>query len=211
MSGGDFFIAGIGSAIEVFGRYKKVMDYEGREISSGELLEYVRELVTDYAVKQILKDGIVGEISSLTRFYILWRWTYGEGRIHFDSARKLSQSAGVDLGVEWNKGFIRKEKEYIVVLGPQDRDIEEIGGSEELIDVLHRVLLLWKGGRMDELKEVLQDTGYGMNEVFYRVAQAISETLPNDSKEKKLLEGFLSGKEKLKDELREMSKQMRLF
>jgi putative DNA methylase len=29
VSGADFFIAGIGSAIEIFGKYEKVMDYEG--------------------------------------------------------------------------------------------------------------------------------------------------------------------------------------
>jgi len=44
---------------------------------------------------------------------------------------------------------------------------------------------------------VLKETGYGENDAFYRVAQAISETLPNDSKEKKLLDGFLSGKDRL--------------
>ena len=41
----------------------------------------------------------------------------------------------------------------------------------------------------------------GYKDVFYRVAQAISETLPLESKEKKLLDGFLSGKEKLMNEL----------
>jgi len=46
------------------------------------------------------------------------------------------------------------------------------------------------------------------------VAQAIAETLPNESKEKKLLEGFLSGKEKIKEEIKEKdkkAKQGRLF
>jgi len=34
-------------------------------------------------------------------------------------------------------------------------------------------------------------------EVFYRVIQAISETLPKENKDKKLLDGFLSVNEKL--------------
>ena len=36
---------------------------------------------------------------------------------------------------------------------------------------------------------------------FYRVAQAISETLLNESKEKKLLDGFLAGRQRVSDEI----------
>ena len=210
ISGADYFIAAIGSAIEIFGKYKKVMDYEGNEINASKLLEYVREIVTDYAVRQILHNGIAEELSSLTRFYLLWRWTYKEAKVHFDDARKLAQSTGVDLGKEWNRGFIKKEKEFISVLGPQDRTLDDIG-NEEMIDVLHKVLLLWKSGRKEEIKIVLSETGYGRKEAFYRVAQAISETLPNDSKEKKLLDGFLSGKDRLVEEIKDKYKQRGLF
>ena len=51
VSGADFFIAGIGSAIEIFGKYKKIMDYEGNEMGASELL------------------------------YLLWCWTYGEAKL----------------------------------------------------------------------------------------------------------------------------------
>jgi hypothetical protein len=59
---------------------------------------------------------------------------------------------------------------------------------------------------------VLKETGYGENDAFYRVAQAVSETLPNDSKEKKLLDGFLSGKDRLILEIKDIKdKQGRLL
>ncbi|MEM3255907.1 MAG: DUF1156 domain-containing protein, partial [Thermoplasmatales archaeon] len=186
ISGADFFIAGIGSAIEIFGKYEKVMDYEGNIIKTDKLLEFVREIVTDYAVRQILHNGIAEELSPLTRFYLLWRWTYQEAKVHFDDARKLAQSTGVDLAKEWNKGFIIKDKEFIKVLGPQERDLTGFEDSGELIDVLHNVLLLWKEGKREEMKKVLSDSGFGNKDSFYRVAQAISETLPITSKEKKL-------------------------
>jgi len=211
VSGADYFIVAIGSAIEIFGKYKKVMDYEGNEIRADKLLEYVREIVTDYAVKQILHNGISAELSPLTRFYLLWRWTYGEAKVHFDDARKLAGSTGIDLSKEWNKGFIVKEREFIKVLGPQDRSIEELEDSDELIDVLHHALLLWKSGLKEEIKKVLDESGYGKKEAFYRVAQAISETLPMESREKKLLDGFLSGKDKLFSELKYEGEQGRLF
>ncbi|MCD6083666.1 DUF1156 domain-containing protein [Candidatus Aerophobetes bacterium] len=210
ISGADYFIAAIGSAIEIFGQYKKVMDYEGNVIGADRLIEYVREIVTDYAVRQILHNGIAGELSPLTRFYILWRWTYGESKAHFDDARKLAQSTGIDLEKEWNKGFIKKEREFIRVLGPQDRKLDEIE-LRDMMDVLHKVLLLWKIGRKEDMKKVLKETSYGRKEYFYRVAQAISETLPLESKEKKLLDGFLSGKDKLMDESKDTFQQRGLF
>jgi adenine-specific DNA methylase len=217
VGGADYFIAGIGSAIEIFGKYKKIMDYEGTEMSARELLDYVREVVTEYAIRQILHNGIAGELSPLTRFYILWRWTYGEAKVEFDEARKLAQSVGINLEKEWNtclrrqKGFIKKEKQYIRVIGPQERKLEELETTEEMIDVLHKILLLWKDSNKEMMKKVLVETGFGVKESFYKIAQAISETLPNESKEKKLLDGFLSGKENLKDEIKNISKQGNLF
>ena len=208
LGGADFFIAAIGSAIEIFGKYEKVMDFEGEIIRADRLLDDVREIATDYAVRQILHNGFAGEISDLTRFYVLWRWEYGETRVHFDEARKLAQSCGVDLSQEWNgKGFIVKEKAFIRVLGPQSRKVDDLEDGGELVDMLHHVLLLWEKSQRDEMLSVLAQSSYGDSEAFYRVAQAISETLPIESREKKLLDGFLAGRERIKEDV----KQGRLF
>ena len=104
---------------------------------------------------------------------------------------------------EWNwSGFISKEKEFIRVLGPQDRKLEELESSSKLIDVLHRVLLLWEKSKRSEMISLLQESGFGKSEAFYRVAQAVSESLTLESKEKKLLDGFLAGRERLKEEVK---------
>jgi putative DNA methylase len=52
--------------------------------------------------------------------------------------------------------------------------------------------------------ELLAETGFGKSEAFFRVAQAISESLAKtspDSREKKLLDGFLGGKERIKSDI----------
>jgi len=212
IGGADFFIAAIGSAIEVFGKYEKVMDYDGNTVRADRLLDDVREIATDYAVHQILHDGFAGEITDMTRFYVLWRWNYGAAKLPFDEARKLAQSCGIDLANEWNRHrFIKKEKEFIRVLGPQERQLDELRNSAELIDVLHGVLLLWEKSDRSEMVKLLQRSGYGRGEVFYRVAQAISETLPIENKEKKLLDGFLAGRERLREEIRKEAEQRRLL
>ncbi len=205
IGGADFFIAAIGSGIEVFGKYEKVMDYEGKIIRADRLLEDVRKLATDFAVRRILKDGFAGEITDLTRFYVLCRWEFGEARAPFDEARKLAHSCGIDLAEMWNRrgSFIKKEREFVRLLGPQERKLEELQraveiASPELIDVLHLALRFWEAGKRDEMMGLLAKTGYGRSEAFYRVAQAVSETLPVESKEKKLLDGFLAGRERLR-------------
>ncbi len=74
------------------------------------------------------------------------------------------------------------------VLGPKDRKLEELEGSSKLIDVLHRVLLLWEKSKRSEMVRSAQESGFGKSEAFYRVAQAVSESLTMESKEKKLLD-----------------------
>ena len=211
ISGADFFIAAIGSAIEVFGKYEKVMDYEGNVIRADKLLDDVQHIATDYAVKQILHDGLGATISNLTRFYVLWRWNYADSKVHFDEARKLAQSCDIDLSREWGKnGFIKKEKEFVRVLGPQVRRLESLKDSSELIDVLHYILLLWEQSKQNEIVEALSERGYSQSEALRRVSQAVAQTLPNESKEKKLLEGFLPSWGRLRQEIKEASGQMKL-
>ena len=73
----------------------------------------------------------------------------------------------------------------------------------QLIDTLHKVLLLWEKGQRDEMLRILRDSSYGDSEAFYRVTQAISETLPIESREKKLLDGFLAGRGRVREQMRQ--------
>jgi adenine-specific DNA methylase len=209
--GADFFVSCIGPALKVFGRYNKVMTYEGELIRADRILELIRETITDYVIKQIFHNGIAQVLSALTRFYVLWRWAYGSSAINYDDARKLAQGLGIELGKSRN--FIRIEKDKVRLLGPTDRKIEEIESQREkdMIDVIHWVLLLWSKNQREELKEVLSTTGYGDKDYFYRTCQAISEVLPPGNDEKRLLEGFLAESKRVMAKLRIETKQRGLF
>jgi len=209
VGGADFFIAAIGAGIEVFGAYEQVIDYEGHVIRADRLLDEVRALATDFAVQRILQNGFAAEISPLTRLYLLWRWNYKEAPLPFDEARKLAQSCGLDIAETWSRhGAVRKQKEFVRLLGPHERRLEELDDPRDLVDVLHRALLLWEKGKRADLVQTL--VASGRSEVFYRVAQAISETLPVESREKKLLDGFLAGRERLRAEVEQAAAQMRM-
>ena len=198
LSGANLYIALIGAGIEVFGKYEKVMDFSGQEIKADRLLKDVREISSNLIIQELLHEDFSQKISNLTRFYLLWRWTFGEAKAKFDDARQIAMSVGVDLGVEWNKGgFIKKEKDLISVLGPQKRKETELEYSSEVIDVLHYTLLLWSRGEKGRIEEVLKEKVSDKLELFFKVAQAISFFLPQESGEKKLIDGFLSGKENI--------------
>jgi len=191
--GADFFISSIGSAIEVFGKYEKVVDDNDDKISIEKLLNDTRKIVTNYAINKVIKGEFSEEISQMTRFYILWRWAYGEAKVPYGEALKMSQSIGIDLDHEYNKGFIVKDKEFIKILSSDERLNENLDESIELIDILHYILQLWKNESRDVVEKFLEEKGYKNNDIFNRVAKAISESLPLESTERKWIDGFLTG------------------
>lgn len=200
ITGADFFVSAIGPAIEIFGKYSKVEKLSGEEVSIQELLEYVRKIVSEFALKRVLKRADLGGVDTETRFYLLWRWLFGNTKVPFDDAIKLSRPMGVELTQIWDGGgFVKKEKEFVRVLDPKERAKDPVFLRKtkftSMIDVLHYVVVLWERGEKERIKEILNETGYAGNEIFWQTAQAISEILPPGDKEKQLLQGFLYGKE----------------
>ncbi len=202
IGGADFFISAIGPAIEVFGKYRKVKKLTGETMDVKELLNYVRVQITEYLLRKILKGIQLGLVDSLTRFYIVWRWTYGTRKVLFDEARKLAQANGVELTALWGDSIVKKDKEWISVLGPKDRKdlkiIEKRARKEKIpiIDALHYACFLWEQNRRDELTEFLATSGYLKNETFWLVAQTLSEVSP-DATERRLLQGLSSSRKDL--------------
>ncbi len=204
--GADFFMSAIGPAVEVFGRYARVEKRSGDEVTVSELLQYVQQVVAEFALERVLaltpapSPGVVGEgslsgVDAETRFYLLWRWTYGAARVPFDEASKLARAVGVEVSELWQRsGFVQKDKEYVRALGPKERARDERFMEREryesLIDSLHKACLLWEGNQRPALQEHLA-LNRGGEEVFWRVAQAISDVLPPGDKEKQLLQGLL--------------------
>jgi len=207
ISGADFFVSAIGPAVEVFGRHSHVEKLSGEEVSVQELLEYVRKIVSEYALERVLKSPDLGGVDNVTRFYLIWRWIFGNAKVHFDDAIKLSRPLGVELTEIWDKGeLVKKEKEFVRVLGPLERAKDPAFMKRRrittMIDALHYALILWSKGQRKKIKEFLEETGYLRNEMFWRTAQAISEVLPEGDKKKQLIQGFLYGREEYLKEAR---------
>lgn len=58
-------MSAIGPAVEAFGKYARVEKLSGEEVTVGELLEYVRKVVGEFALKRILEEGELGGWTSL--------------------------------------------------------------------------------------------------------------------------------------------------
>jgi adenine-specific DNA methylase len=190
--GADFFISAIGPAIEVFGKYKKVKKLSGEEVTVAELLDEVRKIVTDYSLHQILHDGQLGSIDDMTRFYVLWRWAYGNADVPFDDARKLAQALGAEPDeLLSKKGMLNKKGDKVSMFEPWDRKDEYLGEPKHgmpapMVDVIHRACKLID--KNEDISKFIEESGYAKDESIKKVIQAIAEILPEGDKERRLLQ-----------------------
>jgi len=199
--GADFFMSAIGPAVEAFGKYVRVEKLSGELVTVAELLEYVRKVVSEFALERVLGSAQLGGVDAPTRFYLLYRWTYNHARVPFDEARKLAQGIGLELTTLWGKGgLVEKQKDYVYLPIPlphaKSAKFASQGRFETMIDTLHYALWLWHENDQKKLREHLAMT-YGESETFWQVAQAIAEVLPDGDKEKQLLQGLLYGRRSL--------------
>ena len=67
------------------------------------------------------------------------------------------------------------------------------------MDVLHRSVALWEGGNREALARFLAEAAAGRDDQVRLVAQTLVDILPPDDGERRLLEGFLAGRESLPD------------
>lgn len=198
IAGGDFFISAIGPGMEIFSKYASVESYAGDKVSTIELLDYIRSIVTKFVVNQLLMNGSQLLIDKESQFYLAYRWTYLDNEVEFDDARKLASGLGAHLEDLWTeRGIVQKKGKFVRVLGPKERGMAKNPSS--MVDVMHSAALLWERSKTDKLRDLLSKTGYGRSEAFWQFCQAVAESLLPGNKEKQLLEGLLVGRQKYSD------------
>ena len=195
ITGSDFYIAAIGSALEIFGKYKAVRMMDGTAIDVGFILDEIRKLCSEFIVKT-LTTGRGGNIDALTKLYIVWRWSYGTQKVHYDVARKLFTGVGLNMDDHDGKGgIIRRKGSEVKLLTHQERD-DEIR-KDNKIDVIHRSIRLLNAGKQDEMKELLLSTG-NIGDEFNAVCKAIAEagrSAGGQTDESREIEQFWSGRQ----------------
>ena len=210
LSGADLFIATIGSALQIFGKYQEVIDDNDNTIRADKMLQDIREIVATCAMKQAIPNA-----TALTRFYLYWRQEHEDKRATFDAANQLASiSAGLNLTEELGRGgAVQRDGMFVRVLGPHEREFTDIPTSDELVDILHHALWFWRKGKHEAMIQHLARGQVGLNEPIYTLAQAVSLALPLESQERRWLDGWLAVKEVIKEEIKstlEEAKQTRI-
>ena len=213
--GADFFISAIGPALSVFGKHERVIKLSGEEVSVGQFLDEVRSLVSNYALTKILKTSQTASIDAESRFYVVWKWSYGDVKVPAGESFMLSQALGLSTELMWDRtGTLEKAGENVQAMPIAKRmkikdlgDPSADGSPGSLIDVLHRLCVFREKNDTDGMVQFLARSGQANNSTLWLLAQAISEILPDGDKEKQLMQGLLNQKEKIE----QMGEQGRLF
>ena len=107
-----------------------------------------------------------------------------EGRTRAKNKKKPDQralfeelAAGEETGADWG-------------------ELEASAGKTAL-DWVHQAMILFAAGRAAALKRFLAEEGYGREESFWRLAQALSALYPTNSEEKRWVDGVLARKKGL--------------
>jgi adenine-specific DNA methylase len=209
--GADLIVASYGPAVGVFGRYERVERRDGTPVDVPELLQLARRAA---------RDAIAGEFraDNLSTLYYVWATLYGAGEQAWDDARLVVQIGGdahdaMELAGRAGLFVVNGSTCRLGLLA--DRESRRGLGNEKepaLIDALHRALLLWKEENRAELVSYLAEHGLMDDVPFWKLAQALFETLPRDTQDWKLTSALLTERPTLLSEVRRTTAaERRLF
>jgi len=179
ISGADLVIAAVGAGLRAFTRFARVEYANGEEVPTEKFLAEVEGVVLETLLEKIFGTASSGvaTVDGPTRFYVLWRYTYGAGQVDAGEAIVFSYGQPVELdgpdglsvGRAASPALLEKKKGKYRLRDFTERGHHEklglpVGGAADpsagwqpapLIDVLHRILWLIEN-RPRELNDFLE-------------------------------------------------------
>ena len=185
LGGADLLMASVGAGLQPYTRFRHVEYANGDEMTPEVFLREVEGAVLGSMLKEIfdLPSSGVTAVDPVTRFYILWRFTYGVTEIDAGEAFVFCYPQNIELDessglVGPTPALVAKKGSDIHVRTFAERgEHDELGLSKDgrpvpLIDVLHRILWLIEN-RPSELSEYIK-SAQPNQEQLRLVAQALS-------------------------------------
>ena len=185
IGGADLLMAAVGAGLRAYTRFSRVDYANGEPVSAEQYLRDVEGVVLDVILDEIfgLRGSAVAAVDSITRFYILWRFTYGESAIEAGDAYVFCYPLGIEIdGPSGLAGSAPKLVEkirskfrvrnYSERGGDEALGLPENGKAAPLVDTLHRLLYLLdeQPGRVPEYLKTARPNG----EQLRLVTQALS-------------------------------------
>jgi putative DNA methylase len=152
ITGADLVLACVGAGMRAFTRYARVEYANGEEVPAERFLEEVEGAVLEVLLEKIFgvdRSGISG-VDAVTRFYILWRYTYRQAAIDAGEAIIFTYPQHVELDALTHgptplvekKGSAYRLNDFTRRGAEETLGIAQPGRAAPLIDVLHRLLHL---------------------------------------------------------------------
>jgi putative DNA methylase len=161
VSGADLVIACVGAGLRAFTKYARVEYGNGEEVPAERFLAEVETVVLETILGKLSKTvGTKNGQTSLagldpaTRFYVLWRYTYGAAELDAGEAIIFANGTHVELDgphslTQGNRALLEKKKSKYRLHDYTERGDEnalgqpaEDGTSAPAVDALHRLLWL---------------------------------------------------------------------
>jgi putative DNA methylase len=175
VSGADLVIASVGAGLRAFTWFARVEYANGEEVPAERFLTEVETVVLETILARLSKEvgGKEGQTSlagmdAATRFYVLWRFTYGAADL--DAGEAIIFANGTHVELEGHGGLasgtnaiLEKKKAKYRLRDYTERGEEselglpsDNGESAPLVDMLHRLLWLLEH-RPPKIPEFLAD------------------------------------------------------
>ncbi len=155
IGGADLLMAAVGAGLRAYTQFARVDYANGEPVSAEQYLRDVEGVVLDVMLDEIfgLRGAAVAAVDSITRFYILWRFTYRESAIEAGDAYVFCYPQGIEIdGPEGLTGtapkLVEKSGSKFRVRNYTERGDDDAlglpanGKAAPLVDALHRLLYL---------------------------------------------------------------------
>jgi putative DNA methylase len=161
VSGADLVIACVGAGLRAFTSFSRVEYANGEEVPAERFLAEVETVVLETVLRKLSKEvganggkySLAG-LDPLTRFYLLWRYTYKDADLDAGEAIIFANGTHVELdgphGLSSGRtALVGKKKSKYALLNYLDRGDDDVlglpkedGQPAPLIDILHRTVWL---------------------------------------------------------------------
>ncbi|MEN6533115.1 MAG: DUF1156 domain-containing protein [Bryobacteraceae bacterium] len=161
ISGADLVIACVGAGLRAFTKYAHVEYGNGEEVLAERFLAEVETVVLETVLGKLSKtigskngQTTLAGLDPATRFYVLWRYTYGAAELDAGEAIIFANGTHVELDgqhglTQSKRALVEKKKSKYRLHDYTERGAEnalgqpaEDGTSAPAVDALHRLLWL---------------------------------------------------------------------
>ena len=176
IGGADLLMAAVGAGLAAYTRFSRVEYGNGELVPAERYLRDVEGVVLEVMLDEVfgMRGAAVGMVDPVTRFYVLWRFTYREASVEAGDVYVFCYPQGIEIdGPNGLAGpvpsLVEKQGSRFRVRSYRERGAAEqlgigAGTPSPLVDVVHRMLWL-----LDNQPSELQD--------FLAAAQPSQEAL----------------------------------